>query len=179
MRHRLATTGLALTVIAALSSNAVALPSTGEARPALVVHDADDRPFDLRSVNGRPTLVIYESKETNTQNQALKDELSRLAHGDAYRNKVALVPIADVASYSFWPAKGFVRDAIRSESKKAGTTIYCDWDGSAGRALGVRPGRSTVVLVGRSGKVLLSADGPLDAERRKALVDALRNEVGG
>lgn len=163
---------------ALLAGRAGALPKVGDVRPAVTVHDADDRSFDLRSVNGKPTLVIYEAKEATNQNEALKRELSNLAKGDAYRNKVALVPVADVRGYDFWPAKGFVRDAIRDESRKAGTTIYCDWDGGAGRALGARAGKSSVLLLGRDGRVLFAAEGALDEARRKALINALRAEIG-
>jgi len=176
MRARLSTVAI-VACGALVASQAGALPKVGELRPAVTVLDADDRSFDLRSVNGKPTLVIYEAKEASTQNEALKRELSTLAKGDAYRDKVALVPVADLRGYDFWPAKGFVRDAIRDESKKAGTTIYCDWDGGAARALGAATGKSSVVLLSRTGRVLFSAEGALDEAKRKLLIETLRAEV--
>ena len=66
-----------------------------------------------------------------------------------------------MSSYDFWPAKGFVKDAIREESRKAGTTIYCDWDGTFRKAYRLRQGISNVILVGKSGEVLFAAEGAL------------------
>ncbi|HSO37422.1 MAG TPA: YtfJ family protein, partial [Labilithrix sp.] len=120
---------------------------------------------------------LYEDQASSKVNAAFKAELARLARGDRYRDTVALVPVADVQGYDFWPARGFVRDAIRSESKKAGTTIYCDWDGAFQRAAGFRRGTSSVMLIGRDGRVRFSAEGQLSKEDRERVIALLRSEV--
>lgn len=163
--------------VAVAASQAVALVPPGSLRPTGRVHDADDRTLDLRSINGKPILVLYEDKDSAKVNDALKADLSRLAKGDRYRTAVALVPVADVQSFDFWPVRGFVKDAIRSESKKQGTTIYCDWDGNLQRAAGFRRGTSSVMLIGRDAKVLFAAEGALAPEQRERLIALLRNEV--
>lgn len=161
----------------ALGGPALALPSVGVLRPAARVVDADDRDLDLRSVNGRPILIVYEDKESSKMNASLKDDLSRLARGDRYKNAVALVPVADVQGYDYWPVRGFVKDAIRDESKKIGATIYCDWDGSFRRSVGLRRGTSSVVLVGRDARVLFASEGALSKPERQRLLELLRAEL--
>jgi hypothetical protein len=158
---------------------ATALPARGSKAPNAKVEDADGRVLWMKSLKGKPILVVYEDKDSATQNQPLKDDLARLAKGDKYKSVVALAAIADVSSYDFWPVKGFVKDAIREESKKVGTTIYCDWDASFRAAYKLKEGTSSVVLVGRSGEVLFAGEGALSADARKRLLELLRSEVEG
>ncbi|GAC1526930.1 MAG: hypothetical protein NVS3B10_25030 [Polyangiales bacterium] len=175
MRATKASSIVAALVLWALPAGAL-LPA-GSLRPAARVVDADDRTLDLRSINGRPILVIYEDKDSAKTNDALKADLSRLAEGDRYRTVIALVPVADVQSFDFWPVRGFVKDSVRSESKKIGTTIYLDWDGAFQRAAGFKRGTSSVMLVGRGARVLFSSEGPLSAAHRARLIALLRSEV--
>ena len=165
--------------LAMITLPAEALVQAGAMRPAARVADADDLVIDLRSINGKPTLVLYEDKDSAKLNAPFKDDLARLARGDRYKNAVALVPVADLQGYDYWPIKGFVRDAIRSESKKVGATIYCDWDGSFQRTAGFRRGTSSVVLIGSDGKVRFSSEGALSTEDRARVLALLRLEVEG
>ena len=171
-----ATFALALALVAA---PAAALVQTGALRPAARVVDADDNALDLRAINGKPTLVLYEDQGSAKLNAPFKADLARLARGDRYRNAVVLVPVADVQGYDFWPARGFVRDAIRDESKKVGATIYCDWDGAFQRALGFRRGTSSVLLIGSDGRVRFAAEGALSKADRERVIALLRTEVEG
>ncbi len=161
------------------SSIALALPAVGGLRPVAALVDPDDVRFDLRQVNGRPILIVYEDKDSATLNQALKDELAVLARGDKYKASVALVPVADVEGYDYWPIRGFVKSSIRGESKKFGTTIFCDWNGAFRRALGFRPKTSSVVLIGKSARVLFAYEGAIPKTERARLIDLLRREVEG
>ena len=72
-----------------------------------------------------------------------------------------------------------VKDAIREESKKVGTTIYCDWTGSFRKAFKLAKGKSSVVLVGKDGKVLFAGEGKLSADDRKKLLALLKSQVEG
>jgi Bacterial protein of unknown function (YtfJ_HI0045) len=158
---------------------ALASPKEGEAAPNAHLEDADGRPLDIKNLKGKPILVVYEDKDSAQQNQVLKDELSKLARGDRYKGAVALAAVADLSSYDFWPVKGFVKDAIREESKKQGTTIYCDWTGLFRSTLKLRRGVSNVVLVGKDGRVLFASEGAVPAPERKRLVSLLRDQVEG
>ena len=168
----------ALAVALAAHGSALALPAEGEKAPNARVEDADGRQLEMKSLGGKPILIVYEDKDSSAQNQVLKDELAKLARGDRYKSAIALTAVADVSAYNFWPVKGFVKDAIRDESKKAGTTIYCDWDGSFRSRYRLREGVSSVVLVGRDGLVLFAAEGALSADRRSELLKLLRGQVG-
>ncbi len=156
---------------------AEAAPTLGSAKPAARVVDANDRTFDLQAVQGKPTLVLYEDKESAKVNVALKDDLAKLAGGGRYRSSVVLVPVADVQQYDFWPARGFVKDAIKDESKKIGATIYCDWDGSFRRAVKLARNTSSVLLYGKDGRVLFAWEGHVPREERERLLAMLRAEV--
>lgn len=175
MRTKLALSAFAATVL--VSAAAAALPSEGALRPSGRVVDADDRALELATLPAKPVLVLYEDKESALVNAALKADLSRLARGDRYRSRVALVPVANVSAYDFWPARGFVKDAIARESRKIGAVIYCDWDGSFARAVGFAPNTSSVLLVGRDGRVLFAWEGAVPPQERARLLELLRNEV--
>jgi len=178
-RSRNGLAALAVCGILALAAPVAALPTAGALRPAARVVDADDRTLDLRAINGKPILVLYEDKDSATMNVAFKNDLARLARGDKYRDAVALVPVADVQSYDFWPARGFVKDAIRDESKKIGATIYCDWDGGFQRAVAFKRGTSSVMLIGRDARIVFASEGALSKEQREHVINLLRVEVEG
>lgn len=172
--------GVALGAMLALALAAAplqALVRVGSLRPAARVVDADDRTIDLRAINGKPILVIYEDQASAKMNDALKADLARVARGDRYMNAVALVPVADLQGYDYWPVRGFVKDAIRSESRKVGATIYCDWDGAFQRAAGFRRGTSSVMLIGRDARVQFASEGALDKAQRDRVIALLRSEV--
>lgn len=174
------TSNLAVAALVTVGAgDALALPKEGEKVPNARVEDAEGRALEMKSLKGKPVLVVYEDKDSAQQNQTLKEELSKLAKGDKYKSAIALTAIADVSAYDFWPAKGFVKDAIREESKKAGTTIYCDWSGGFRTTWKLREGMSNVLLIGKDGRVLFAAEGILGAEERKRLLGLLRGQIEG
>jgi len=179
--NRMAFARFAVLAVAVVTyaSTSFALPSLGATRPTVELVDGWERTLDLSSLGAKPVLVVYEDKESSAQNQPFKDELSRLAKGDRYKSAIALVAIADVGGYDYWPVRGFVKDAIREQSRKFGTVIFCDWDGKARTALGVKRGVSSVLLYGKDGKVLFASEGVMSAARRKEVIDLLRKQVDG
>lgn len=179
MKNRLYPVISAGVVVAATTALPAHAIREGEVAPNARVEDADGRSLEMKSLRGKPILIVYEDKDSAAQNQLLKDELAKLAKGERYRSTIALAAVADVSSYDFWPARGFVKDAIREESRKQKTTIYCDWSGSFRAALGLRRGASNVVLVSKEGRVVFSASGTVPADARKRLIERLRAEVEG
>ncbi len=177
-RSKVAAAAFAATLSGAAHS-AIALPAIGDAAPEGKVEDADGKALETKTVKGKPLLIVYEDKDASKQNTELKKELGELAKGDKYKSKIALAAVADLTAYDFWPVKGFVKDAIREEQKKVGTTIYCDWDGSFRKAFKLAKGKSSVVLVGKDGKVLFAGEGALSADDRKKLVSLLKSQVEG
>lgn len=167
---------LAATLIPA---STFALVKEGANAPNAKVEDADGKVLQMQSLKGKPILIVYEDRDSSKQNQLLKDDLAKLASGDKYKKTIALAAIADVSSYDWWPAKGFVKDAIKEESKKQKTTIYCDWDGGFRKAYGIKKGVSNIILVGRDGQVIFAVEGAMSADSRKRLVNLLSEQVNG
>lgn len=161
------------------STVAHALPDVGASLPVAHLVDSNDNRFELQSARGRPILVVYEDKDSAHVNDAFKAELSRLARSGKYKSSVTLVPVADVRRYDQWPIRGFVKDAVRDESRKQGTSIYCDWSGEFSRALSLQTGTSSIVLFGRNGRVLFSKAGQLTAGEIQQVIALLRAEVEG
>ena len=156
---------------------AFALLSPGAVRPVARVTDADGRVLDLHAVKNKPALILYEDRDSSKVNAAFKADLAQLARGDRYRGAVVLVPVADVQGFDYWPVRGFVKDAIRDESKKVGNPIYCDFDGAFQRALGFRRGTSSVLLIGKDARVRFAVEGQLTTEQRAEVLTLLRSEI--
>jgi hypothetical protein len=174
-RRELVQAAIAVTLT---TGSAHALPKVGDARPNVVLKDAWDRTLDLSQVGGRPLLLVYEDKESSSQNQAFKNELSRLAKGPR-ASRIVLAAIADVQGYDYWPARGFVKDAIRSQSSAIGAPIYCDWSGSMRSTLGLRRGRSTIILYDAAGHVAFAYEGAMDEAARARAISLVNAAVGG
>ena len=156
--------GLFLLVVL-IATHALASPKVGTARPNLKLVDAWARTYDTSD------------KDSANDNKAFKDELSKLAKGDAYKAKVVLLAVADLQGYDYWPTRGFVKDAMMSESRKAGTPIYCDWDGGVAKAFSVKRGVSNVMLYGKDGKLLFAYEGAMPEASRKDVLEKLRVQV--
>ena len=166
-----------LAAVATMAGSASALPTVGDTRPMMTLTDAWERQLAVTAKANKPILVVYEDKDSAAQNDILKKELANLARGGRYRSAVTLLAIADLGAYDYWPVKGFVKDAVQSESVKIDTPIYCDWDGSARKAMGLKKGVSNIVLYGRDGKVLLAHEGAMDKDRREKLLQLVRAQL--
>lgn len=163
----------AVAVITLLTAAAAALPKTGDTIASARAVSADGATFDTRQL-GKTLLLFYEDKDSSQMNQGLKDALTQLRRSEGYKPNVAIVAIADVRDYDYWPARGFVKDAIRSEEQRAGRPIYLDWNGAFGDSLGCQPKRSNVILVGANGKVVLAHHGIVPTAVRERILSELR-----
>jgi hypothetical protein len=177
-----AAVAVAVAILLAHSAVAVALPSAGTLRPALSLVDAEDTAFDLRGINGKPIVIVHESKEASSQNVAFKSDLGKLSAKRKERKEekgegYALIPIADADGYDYWPARGFVKSAIREESKKIGRSVYIDWGGSARKALGITQNKSAILIFGKDGKLKCSREGTLSKEDRDKAMQILNCEI--
>ena len=165
--------------VALFAHSALALPELRSLAPSARIDDAYGRTLDLRMPYGRPVLVLYEDRGSSSQNAPLKDDLAKLAKGDRYKDSIALVPVADVSAFDFWPVRGIVAGAIRSESARFATTIYCDWTGAFRARFGLKKGVSSVLLVAPDGSVLFAQEGGLGPADRERLIGLLREQVFG
>ncbi|MDI1478386.1 YtfJ family protein [Polyangium sp. y55x31] len=159
------------------AGSALALPGVGQSARRVVVEDPDGRAMDLAFPREKPTLILYEDRKSATQNQALKEELNRLAATKAEAKQIQFVAIADTSDYRGWPLRGFAERSVRKKSAEVGQIIYCDWEGKFRKAYNLRRGVSTVLLVGKDGRVEYAAEGKLDAPARSKLLALLWAQV--
>ena len=164
----------AILVLAALfswSTTLLALPALGAKRSDAHLSDAWGRRLDLSSIAQVPVLLMYEDRDSAAQNESFKARLAVLAKDGRYQSRVALIAVADVEAWNFWPARPLVEDAIKRLSHRFGTDIYCDWDGGFRRAIGVQRGASNVFIYAGDGSLVFAHVGPLsDAECDDALL---------
>ena len=120
----------------------------------------------LRDYRGRVVILIYEDRDSNQQNNDLKRELAERARTEDLTRDVAVVPVANLSSYSFWPASGFARDAVVDIARQQSMEILIDWSNSMSGAYRFRPSTSYVMVLGRDGRVLFRHAGALPMRAR-------------
>jgi hypothetical protein len=162
-----------------LAGVADALPLIGTVTPAVQVQHVDGKSEPLQPQTGMPTLIFYESRDSKRQNQELKTKLKHLVDsiGGDYRGHLQLFPIANLEGLDFWPVRGFAANAVRSESRRIGTEIYCDWNGELREKLQLKPNLSSVILLDRNGKVIFAAEGSLEPGEQERLLALIKSEV--
>ena len=170
--------GAALCAAAGLSTtSAAALPAAGDPRPHVKLVDAWDRTVEVASIATKPMLVVYEDKDAGAQNKELKEELRRLGASERYRSSVAVLLIADLEAYDYWPVRGFAKNAVKEKSSEFHIPIYCDWNGAVRSAFDLRRGTSNVVLYGRDGRVVFAHAGNMSADTRREAMNLLQEQA--
>lgn len=131
----------------------------------------------LRDYAGRAVILIYEDRASNTQNDELKRELANRARAQDLTRNVAVVPVANLAGYNFWPARGFARDAVVDIARQQALEILIDWEGSMAGSYRFRPGTSYVMVLDRAGRVRFRHAGTLSPQRRRAFFSAVSDAM--
>jgi hypothetical protein len=157
---------------------ALAIPKEGAAVGSARVEDAEGGGLELKSLKGKPFVIVYDDKTSAPKSEALRREIVALSKTDAYKSKLGVVIVADVSPYDFWPAKGIVIDAVRAETRKQGITVYCDWTGDLRTAYKFKGDISNVVLVSKDFRALVAIEGVPTGAAHKRLFDAIKAEVG-
>jgi hypothetical protein len=164
------TVALLIAAMLVVATTALALPRVGTTVPNATAQSLDGKTLDTRALQGKISLIFYEDKDVTQQNKALKDALELQKKKDERKANAEVHAVANVSAWDFWPAKGFVRDAIAEQQKKAGHPIYCDWSGDFGKALGTVKDKSNVILLGPDRKVILAHAGPVSTEMRDRIL---------
>lgn len=138
------------------------------------VHNADDKPAKFSTLRaGHPTIVFYEDKDGGEQNDRFKERLGKLQSKSASAKKVTVVAIADVKSWDFWPAKGFVKDALRSAGNKAGITVWADWSGGGRTSFSATSSTSNIIVLDAAGRVAWASTGKLTTVQEDDLLNRI------
>lgn len=127
----------------------------------------------LRDYLGRVVILMYEDRDSNQQNDTLKRELAARARVQDMTRDVAVVPVANLSGYHFWPAEGFARDAVVDIARQQQIEILIDWTGSMASAYRFRAGVSYVMVLDRAGRVIFRHAGPLPAQQRTRFFNAI------
>ena len=139
--------------------------------------DLDDRGASLRAYmeqvqsTSPVVVVLHQDRKSAEENAQLKAELGRLSAESG--QQLHLVALADVAGYDFWPAKGFVKDALRPLKQK-GAAVFVDWRGSVRKQYGLRSGQSAVFVLGPRGELQALARGRLSSDEASSLLNTIR-----
>lgn len=161
-----ASTPAPVTVPAALAAPPpVAAPALPLA-PEFALEGTGGQTRRLRDYRGRVVILIYEDRDSNQQNDTLKRELAEHARAQDLTRDVAVVPVANLSSYDFWPASGFARDAVIDIARQQGMEILIDWNNSMSGAYRFRPATSYVMVLSREGRVLFRHAGALPSRER-------------
>ena len=158
-----------------LAAHADPVPAPGESAPAaapapvapdFALEGTSGQTRRLRDYRGRVVILIYEDRDSNQQNNDLKRELAEHARAQDLTRDVAVVPVANLSSYSFWPAQGFARDAVVDIAREQRMEILIDWSDAVSGPYHFRSGTSYVMVLGRDGRVLFRHAGALPMQAR-------------
>ncbi len=126
---------------------------------------------------GRAVIIVYEDRDSNHQNDVLKQELAARARAQDLTQDVSVVPVANLSGFAFWPAQGFARDAVLDIARQQQMEILIDWTGEMARAYRFRPAMSYVMVLSREGRVLFRHAGTLDASARGRFFNAVSESI--
>lgn len=145
----LATLALLVGVCAAAAPSRADEPGAGQLLDAQL-RDLDDHPLRLRSLlekEGTLLVVLHQDRKSSDQNQEFKDQLGKLAESPAGRARMRLVALADAGGYDFWPARGYVKDALRPLRDAGWALVLADWQGAVRKKYAIPAGQSAVFVV--------------------------------
>jgi hypothetical protein len=162
-----------------LGGVAEAVPPRGAQLAPVTLADADGHARTLPDGRG-PLLLFYEDRHVgagNTENHRLHRLLFDAMERPENRGRLEVVPVGDVESFDFWPARRIATGIIRERGKRERYTILCDWRGAVRRTWGLTRGKSGNLLLAADGRVLFAAEGPLDEAQVRDLLARL-TELG-
>ncbi len=145
--------------------------------PGFSLEGTSGRTRRLGDYAGRVVILMYEDRDSNQQNDALKQELSRRARAQDLSSTVAVVPVANLSGYDFWPARGYARDAVVDIARQQGIEILIDWSGAMASAYRFRPSTSYVMVLSRDGRVMYRHAGPMSAQHRMRFFTAVSDAM--
>lgn len=161
----------------------VAPPSAAETvatpprAPEFALEGTSGQTRRLRDYQGRVVILIYEDRDSNQQNNDLKRELADRARSQDLTHDVAVVPVANLSSYSFWPAAGFARDAVIDIAHQQGMEILIDWSNTMAGSYRFRRSTSYVMVLSRDGRVLFRHAGALPLRARMQFFSVIGGAV--
>ena len=168
-----------LSVVPRVSVADVAAPAALPSAEALLqanLVDLADKPVLLRNLVGKVVVVLHQDRHSSEQNPQFKEKLSTLVR--RFPKELQVVALADVGGYDFWPAKGYVKDALKSLDSGGGAIVACDWKGAVRKAYRLKQRQSVVFVLGKSLELLRMAQGELAVAESDQLVQQIESVLG-
>ncbi len=146
----------------------------GAALPPLVLEDLHEQPRTITFPSGRlPIVLVWEDDASSKQKQPAHAVVGRYSDNVDNRSVFELIAVADMARWSWWPARKHALAAIRKSVANAGTGVWIDWVGGLRKAYGLKNGQSAFFVIGSDGHVRWFAQGQLDAAQARSLDGAI------
>lgn len=120
------------------------------------LRDLDDNPVRLKSLlekEGTVLVVLHQDRTSSDQSPEFKAQLGKLTESPTGRQRLRLVALADVGGYDFWPARRYVKDALRPVRDEGGALVLADWQGTVRKRYRIAPGQSVIFVVSPSGEL--------------------------
>ncbi|MBL8634070.1 MAG: hypothetical protein JNM40_12680 [Myxococcales bacterium] len=167
--------GLSICAAADAVTASPTLPSAESLLDAKLT-DLADKPVSLRGLAGKVIVVVHQDRHSSEQNPVLKDKLSALSA--RFPNDLQIVALADVGGYDFWPAKGYVRDALKSLDSGGGALVTCDWKGAVRKAYQLRQKQSVVFVLSKGLELVSMTKGQLSETETDRVAQRIEAELG-
>jgi hypothetical protein len=168
-----ASTAWAQTPAAPPAASEAGRPLEPPAAPLLdaQILDLDDKPVSLRAMHGRVVIVLHQDRYSSEQNQGFKDRLGELVL--RHPQQLQLVALAEAGGYNFWPARRYVKDALRPLRELGGALVACDWKGAVQKNYRIPARQSAVFVVGKDGTLQALKKGVLGEAEAAALLSQI------
>ncbi|MBE2252987.1 MAG: hypothetical protein IAE78_25875 [Myxococcus sp.] len=135
---------------------------------------SNGKPVRLSALWSKPTVLFYEDRDSTALNQHVKDALSERGRREGLQDKVAVVAVANVAPWNWFPARNFVLTAVRDIEKQVNVPVYLDFTGElSGSPWNLPPRTSTVMVMDEQGRPVWRAQGRLSPAKLEELFKAL------
>ena len=169
-----------MSALAWLALSFALLTSTGESGPLdAQVWTAAGEKVQLRTFWGKPTVLIYESRDATELNRGLKDALWRRGNDPSARHVAQVLGVAALPELDWFPARSLAEHAVRQRQEKVGVPVLIDWKGAlTGGAWQLKLGTSSVLVLDGAGHVAFRAAGTLNGEQIQQVFRVLEQLTG-
>jgi len=135
------------------------------------LQDLEDKPVSLRAMRGKVVVVLHQDRHSSEQNPTFKDRLGELVL--RHPEKLRLVALAEVGSYNFWPARRYVKDALRPLRELGGALVACDWKAAVQKKFRIPAKQSAVFVIDKDGTLQVFSTGVLPTARSAELLSQI------
>jgi hypothetical protein len=135
-------------------------------------------PRALSEYRGKPMVLFYEDRDSGKLNLELKTQLFARARERNLLSAAWVVPVANLASYDWVPARSFATAGVKAAEIEAGVPILIDWEARLSKPPWGLPAKtSSVLLFDASGTVVFECRGRLSANELTEFFRALERLV--